>query len=637
MKSKILFWEHILVLLLGVLITRIPQFIFIFQFRQLQNETTSFGLIIKGILMGMRYSTTIGSYILLLPLLLSLIGYLFNIRHRFVNYFNKYFYILLWSIVLIINTADIPYFKHFSTHISNGAFTWIDTPVTSFKMILWDTHFWPYIILTLVLIEICSRLIKLIYKGTTTQRKHKGIVLFQFILLLPFIFVGLRGEYRPHRHPIHIFTCNFSDDVIINEASIDPTFYLIKMVSKASKNKNIHFMPSKKAQKYYSENHKLVRSKQNTHRAQKKNLVVVIMESMATAKMGYFGNTQGLTPFLDSLAQVGQTYTHFYSQGQSTHYGIAGVLSSLPSLFNKQQLHFGYRTPYHGLPISLKENGYTNFFFIPHKEDFDNVRGYANRNKYDHIFTEKNYPSEKIISPTWGVSDDYLFEFGIDHISKLHKNEEPFFATFLTISDHTPYIVPDYFKAKSKDTKLQIVEFADWSLQQFIRKASKQPWYSNTIFAFVADHGVNWEQKGNNRILDKFHIPFIIWDPSGELPSKRIDDIGSQIDIYPTLMGILDLPYTNKTQGIDLNRAKRKYAYFSTPDDKYYAIDKNYLWENTYKYFAPKLYDLKQNNLKDIITNHQDIASPMQAFVESEMQCCYEQYYSIKKDKTNEL
>lgn len=102
-------------------------------------------------------------------------------------------------------------------------------------------------------------------------------------------------------------------------------------------------------------------------------------------------------------------------------------------------------------------------------------------------------------------------------------------------------------------------------------------------------------------------------------------------------MGILDLPYTNKTQGIDLNRAKRKYAYFSTPDDKYYAIDKNYLWENTYKHFAPKLYDLRQNNLKDIITNHQDIASPMQAFVESEMQCCYEQYYSIKKDKTNEL
>ena len=138
-----------------------------------------------------------------------------------------------------------------------------------------------------------------------------------------------------------------------------------------------------------------------------------------------------------------------------------------------------------------------------------------------------------------GVPDDYLFEFSIAELNKLHNKNKPFLSVMMTASDHGPYHIPDYFTPKQPtDIKKQIVEYADWSIRKFIDLAKQQPWFENTIFAFVADHGALMETKFDVP-LSYNHVPFIIYAPQLLKEPKVLTNYGGQIDIFPTLMSLI--------------------------------------------------------------------------------------------------
>ena len=118
---------------------------------------------------------------------------------------------------------------------------------------------------------------------------------------------------------------------------------------------------------------------------------------------------------------------------------------------------------------------------------------------------------------------------------------QPFFATLLSISNHPPYIIPPYFKPHSKETEEQIVEYADWSLRKFMDEASRQPWYENTIFVFLADHGKLVGSPKSDMPLTYHHIPLIIYEP-GQSP-RKLEVLGGQIDVGPTILGMLGISY----------------------------------------------------------------------------------------------
>ena len=123
---------------------------------------------------------------------------------------------------------------------------------------------------------------------------------------------------------------------------------------------------------------------------------------------------------------------------------------------------------YDGIAGTLLNNGYTSTYFTTHDSQFDNVEGFLRANDFQNIISQSNYPYSEI-KTTLGVPDDYMFSFSIPIINKLANNKQPFFVTFMTASDHGPYYIPDYFKPKTKNIKTQIVEYADWSLKEFIK------------------------------------------------------------------------------------------------------------------------------------------------------------------------
>ncbi|NTV84072.1 MAG: LTA synthase family protein, partial [Bacteroidales bacterium] len=213
-------------------------------------------------------------------------------------------------------------------------------------------------------------------------------------------------------------------------------------------------------------------------------------------------------------------------------------------------------------------------YFTTHDGQFDNIEGFLRANDFENIITLADYPSEKA-ETTLGVPDDYMFEFSMPIIDNLHKENKPFFVTFMTASDHGPYYLPDYYSPRNKDIKDQMVEYADWSLRKLITMASQKDWFANTVFVFIADHG-----SPINAVydipLDYHHTPLIFYAPEIIQEPANYHVIGGQIDVFPTIMGILNQPYVNNTLGIDLIKASRPYIFFNH-EDKFGVINDEYL------------------------------------------------------------
>ena len=213
----------------------------------------------------------------------------------------------------------------------------------------------------------------------------------------------------------------------------------------------------------------------------------------------------------------------------------------------------------------------------------------------------------------WG-SDDVLFEHAVKELNEMAKTPNPFLASILTGSDHEPIYIPEGrgFIPKTKEKKQQSVEYADWSINKFLKLASSQSWYENTIFIFVADHG-SYYRDYYEMSLSYNKVPLIIFAPKILKEPRIISSVGGQIDVYPTIMGILNRPYINNTMGVDLLKEGRKYIAFSA-DDKLGCVNDEYFWyynypaENEYllhyKDKDPKQYMQQFPKLKDTLENY---------------------------------
>ena len=184
----------------------------------------------------------------------------------------------------------------------------------------------------------------------------------------------------------------------------------------------------------------------------KPNVVVILMESMSASLMREFGQQLPLTPTLDSLYQHSLAFTNFYSAGIHTNHGMTATLYSFPAVMFRNLMK-GTVTPHRqGLPTVLKGLGYDNMFFMSHEAQYDNMKAFFTTNGYDEIFSQESYPKDSVVN-SFGVSDHFEFDFALQQINKKAKSRRPFMATILTISNHPPYVVPDWFKPRTKEAE----------------------------------------------------------------------------------------------------------------------------------------------------------------------------------------
>jgi len=585
----------------------------------LQDNLTSFSDILSSFLWGLRFDALVTGFIVIIPFLLLLF---YETTHK--SFYKKsafWIAFILFSLAFMLSAANVVYYHKFYQFITVKSIEWFDQPAIVFGMIFQEPRYWfmfiPFILVIYFYFKWLKQSFKIYQPLQTPFNKRLGV----FLLLISLIFVSIRG--RLIHAPLRAEDAFTLHNNFLNELKLNPVFVLEKSYENYLKDKlnPLNLMPVEQAIKIVQKDLNITKpvNKNPISRqvsfdtlANKKNVVLVLMESMGAWKMRYFGNQENRTPFLDSLFLKSISFTNMYSNGIHTYSGIYGTLFAYPDIFDNHPLKGVKVKQYAGLSYILKKNAYKTIFFLPHSKDFDNTGSFLTKNAFDRIYFEKDY-DKKAIRNIWGVDDHYLLDFALNKIDSLAVGEQPFFATVLTISDHGPFYIPDFIKGETD--RIRATRFADWSVNDFMRKAQKKPWFDSTIFVFVADHG-----EGHKPLypipLTYNHIPALIYY-RGVQP-KIIDKMAGQVDILPAIMQLLNIDYLNQTFGKNMFTEARPYIYFNH-DEVEALIDKTHLLLID-KYKTIGLYHYRNKDLTNYMDKEPEKRKEMEAYLKAHLQ-----------------
>ena len=597
-----------------------------------------FGNLLYAFWIGLRFDLAVTGYIVFLPFCALTFITIINPRSKLPVTIIFYFLFVVFCLSFVVCAIDIPYFEQFFSRLTVTAFRWLESLGILSKMIVQEFSYIGYVIPLLLLAITFFFGLKKAFSSFIFSQRSVNIWLN---ILLSFVVGGLMlagicGRLGKNT-PIAVSATSFGTNSFLNQLGLNPNFTLIQSwIDDAEDNRSVgQLMNDEEALSQIQDflairfqddcSPVLRRVEPDTVNNSPPNVILVLMESMSAARMTHFGSQKQLTPFLDSIATAGYLFENIYSAGVHTHNGIFSTLYSFPSLYRERYMN-DVTTKYNGMPSALKKCGYHTIFFTTHSAHYNNMELFLTANDFDLIIEQRDYPSDKIIN-TWGVPDDFMFEFAI---SVLNKHQCPFFATFLTTSNHGPYDVPDYFSPNQQNMKERAVEYSDWSLRKFVQMASRQEWFDNTLFIFIADHGAVVDNI-YSMPLNYHHIPLIMYAPEIIKQPEIFDCLGGQIDVFPTTMHLLGLPYVNNTMGIDLFSERRPFIYFSSGHNLKYGVVSDSLFLIVSKdKVMDELFRYRCHDVTNRIDQYQSLAEQMKNYAKANYQTSH---YVISNQK----
>mgnify|MGYP000858038727 CR=1 FL=1 len=295
----------------------------------------------------------------------------------------------------------------------------------------------------------------------------------------------------------------------------------------------------------------LTRHVQGTGVEKHPNIVFITVESLSADYMTVFGNRQNLTPYLDKLAQESLLFTQVYATGTRTVRGLEAVTMAIPPTPGQSILRRPDNADLFTLGSVLRGKDYTDWFVYGGYGYFDNMNGFYTQNGY-RILDRTDIPKEKIVLETvWGVADEVIFREAMERLDEAYAKGEKLFELIVTTSNHRPYDYPDgRINIPSPGGREGAVKYTDWAIGNFLTQAQTHPWFKDTVFVITADHQA--ASAGKTEVpVKKYHIPLLIYAPNLITPG-RVDRLMSQIDIPPTLLGLLNFSYDSRFMGYDL-------------------------------------------------------------------------------------
>ena len=313
------------------------------------------------------------------------------------------------------------------------------------------------------------------------------------------------------------------------------------------------------------------------------NVMLIILESFGREHIGFYnedldgGTYKGYTPFLDSLISQGLTFKYSYGNGRKSIDALPSALAGIPAIPEPFVLSPHFYNKIRTLPQMLKEKGYETAFFCGHPNGGMGYSAFCKLIGFDRYYGMTEYGNNNDYDGIWGIWDEEFLQFTANTISTL---QEPFITTLFTVTSHNPFIVPERYAGRFEEGTLPIhkcIRYSDYSLRRFFETASRQSWYGNTLFAFIADHVNGIVHSEYKTTPETFAVPVIFYKPDGSLKDYRCE-ISQQMDIMPTILGYLDydLPYISF--GFDVNKTADRFAinyingYYQIYTDKYVLV-----------------------------------------------------------------
>lgn len=294
---------------------------------------------------------------------------------------------------------------------------------------------------------------------------------------------------------------------------------------------------------------------QPVYNGPRRNVVILLQESLGARFVGKLGGAPGLTPALDGLMGQGWAFSRFFATGTRSVRGIEAVTTGfVPGPAEAVVKLPGSQHDFFTIFSALKAQGYHTQFIYGGEAHFDNMKSFFFGNGVQQVVDLPQFAHRQFVG-SWGASDEDLYNQAHDEFMRLHGQGQNFVSLVFTSTNHTPFEFPDgrieITPGTEKQTRENAIRYSDWALGQFFSKAQASPYWANTVFMVVADHDARIYENDLMPIRS-FHIPALIL--GGGIAPRHDQQLASSLDVVPTLLSQAGVQARIPAIGRDLAR-----------------------------------------------------------------------------------
>jgi len=504
-------------------------------------------------------------------------------KRRWIHLINLSFIIFLIITISILSIANIKMYGEWGTLLSSRAFYYLLYPSEI-------AHFisgWSLFLLLTGCVLISYIFIRT-YRRNITNFSYpieNKLLKFSIIIITPvLLLLGYRGGFQ--LAPINESQSYYSSIPINNHIATNNIWYLAHSFVDASNTGNPYvFMDKEEAKKITASLYSATSTKRITPflKTTRPNIVIIVLESWTADIIKTLGGEQDVTPHFDELRKEGLLFTQIYSSGFRTDQGLVSILSGFPGQPNNSIITTPSKSE--KLPSIISEmvnQGYTSSFYYGGEIEFANMKSYLSNTRFQKIIDKKDFAKDELNSK-WGAHDEFVLK---KQLHDLSSEKAPFVSAVLTLSTHEPFEVTmntPFNGADEKEKFKKAAYYTDNCLFNYFNEAKKQPWYKNTLFLLIADHGhVHPKDRDMNypegRRITNLLIGGALTD---SLKGKTIDKIGNQNDWPATLLSQMHLPTDKFIWSKNLmDPSTKDFAYYSNENCLgWITPQKNYIYE----------------------------------------------------------
>ncbi len=606
----------------------------------------------SAFLLGLRYDARVLAVIGLSMLLLSFFSWLNPFKNERAKKFWVIFQSSIFLLFLLLYVADFYHYDYLQQRLSASVFNFLPDAKISFGMMSQTYPLFSITLLIIVLVGLYAWIIgklltALIDNNVNVSKKNKKWFFIVAIILMAVLIFGRVGQY-----PLRWSDAFSLGDDFKGNAALNPFQSFVSSL----KFKNSSYDAKKVKESYpvmatylqvkepRMEPYNFTRSYQfKDSPALKPNIVLVICESFSAHKSSMYGNQLNTTPFFNSLCSKGVLFDRCFTPAFGTARGVWATLTGIPDVESPKTAS---RNPaavnQHSILNDFKQHD--KFYFLGGSTTWANIRGVLTNNIEGlKIFEEDNFDAGTV--DVWGISDKDLF---LAANKEMAKETKPFFSVIQTAGNHRPYTIPSEdlpeFKLLkypadtlskygfSGNDELNAFRYTDFCFKKFFEAASKEKYFSNTIFIFVGDHGLRgpagtlFPQSFTKQGLAAEHVPLLFYAPA-RLQPQRISNVCSQLDILPSAAFLARQSYTNTTFGRNLFDSRdntERYAFIADPDTRFIGLVSN-------QYYYGRNLSTGAREFVSVINNEHVLINPQTDSIKNHMATLTEAWFETAR------
>lgn len=522
------------------------------------NFAQLFYQINQAMLMGSRFDLRMAMYACLPLILLTVF------RHPILDKALRIWIFIIAATYYFLGLIELEFYGEFQQRLNNLVFQYLTEDYKTVISMIWNgVPVARYFIGFLVGLFILWGFIKIILP--TQQASSRPLQISNFVVIFCLLLISIacaRGTFRSGP-PLRWGDAYQSEHMFLNHLALNGSYTFAKALMKAFSSKDVSKWPLIEAAEARLTTRKLLFTDKDSYiddgkspikrinqrkeyiDARPKNVVIILMESFSARYVGALGNTDNVTPAFDSLSKEGILFSRFFSNGTHTHQGVFATLASFPNLPGHEYLmqQPEGRNQFSGITKLLPN--FKNLFVYNGDFNWDNQLGFFKNQGLTRFVGRHDFDLGQHKNKVWGVPDHLMFERAVSELDELAQHES-FVAVLQTMSNHMPYELPkdlDFepvmIEGKISE-RLTAMKYSDWSLGQFFKNMRDKPYYDETLFVVLGDHGFAVPDQLTSINLLRFHVPLLFVGNFLEKSSGSINPVvASQVDIVPTIVGML--------------------------------------------------------------------------------------------------